>query len=156
MQFGVKQKLWSFAAFGIIATLVVGLVGYKSEQTLGDALTGVNIKMGELRNHMESDMMHDALRADVLSALRAGRAKDDAAQQQISADIKEHVGVFRERVDQNAKLPLSPEIEAAIEDVRPALNAYADAAAEMSALAFKDVDAAEAKMSYFLSAFKAL
>jgi len=156
MQFGVKEKLRAFAAFGIIATLTVGLVGYKSEQTLGDALSGVNIKMGALRNHMESDMMHDALRADVLSAMRAGHSKDAAAQKLVLGDIDEHVTAFHEHVEQNAKLPLSTEVKTAIEDMRPALNSYAGAAREITALAFQDVDAAEAKMPEFLSAFKAL
>ena len=146
MQFGVKEKLRAFAAFGIAATLVVGLVGYNSEQKLGDALTGVNIKMAALRNHMESDMMHDALRADVLSALRAAKSHDEAAHKQVVADIEEHIASFIDHVDQNAKAPLSDEIKAGVEDVRPALSAYADAAREITAAAFKDIDSAEAKM----------
>ncbi|MCC6706296.1 MAG: MCP four helix bundle domain-containing protein [Gammaproteobacteria bacterium] len=156
MQFGVKEKLRAFAAFGIVATLVVGLVGYNSEQKLGDALTGVNIKMAALRNHMESDMMHDALRADVLSALRAAKSHDEAAHKQVVADIEEHIASFIDHVDQNAKAPLSDEIKAGVEDVRPALSAYADAAREITAAAFKDIDSAEAKMPEFLAAFKEL
>jgi methyl-accepting chemotaxis protein len=156
MQFGVKEKLRAFAAFGIVATLIVGLFGYHSEHTLGDALTSVNVKMGALRNHMESDMMHDALRADVLAALRAGQMQDREAQQQVLADVDEHVESFRKHVDENAKLPLPATVKSAIEDVRPALASYADAAHEITNLAFKDAHAAEAKMPDFLAAFKTL
>ncbi|MBK8957079.1 MAG: PAS domain-containing protein [Proteobacteria bacterium] len=156
MQFGVKEKLRAFAAFGIVATLVVGLVGYHSEKQLGDALTGVNIKMGALRGHMESDMMHDALRADVLSALRAAQSRDEAGHKQVVADVEEHITSFRENIDHNATLPLSPEIKTAIEDVRPALDAYATAAREITTRAFQDASVAEAGMPRFLASFKEL
>ncbi len=156
MQLGVKQKLWAFAAFGMVATLIVGLVGYQSETKLGDALMSVNIKLGALRNHMESDMMHDALRADVLSALRAGHNHDEETHKQVLADIEQHIASFREHVDKNAALPLPSEIKKAIEELRPSLGSYADAAHEITGLAFKDIDAAEAKMPAFLAAFKVL
>ena len=156
MQFGVKQKLRAFAAFGIIATLVVGLVGYNSQRQLGDALTGVNLTLSALRNNMESDMMHDALRADVLSALRAAQNNDDETRKQVVVDIEEHVAAFKKHIDENAELPLSAEIKSAIEEVRPSLNSYAEGARSITQLAFSDINSAEAKMPEFLVAFKDL
>ena len=156
MQFGVKQKLRAFAAFGIIATLVVGLVAYNSQRQLGDALTGVNLTLSALRNNMESDMMHDALRADVLSALRAAQNNDDETRKQVVVDIEEHVAAFKKHIDENAELPLSAEIKSAIEEVRPSLNSYAEGARSITQLAFSDINSAEAKMPEFLVAFKDL
>jgi methyl-accepting chemotaxis protein len=40
-----------------------------------------------LRNHLEGDMMHDALRADVLNALLTAARKDAEGEKEVRADL---------------------------------------------------------------------
>ncbi|MGH6805624.1 MAG: methyl-accepting chemotaxis protein, partial [Ensifer adhaerens] len=44
-----------------------------------------------LRNHMQADMMHDALRADVLSAVLAQNPASGISFDDVKADLAEHI-----------------------------------------------------------------
>ena len=55
-------------------------------------------------------MMHDALRGDVLSGLRAGQDAGAEERAEVEAALNEHVEWFRERVADNQALDLSGEI----------------------------------------------
>ena len=156
MQFGVKQKLWAFAAFSIVATLVVGTVGYVGGARQTAALSQLNIKLGALRNHLEADMMHDALRADVLAALRAAANNDATARAEVTADLKAHIDKFETNIEKNSALPLPTEVKAAIAAIEPALKAYELAAQDITTLAFSDVAKAEVQMPKFLETFGVL
>ena len=156
MQFGVKQKLWAFAVFGIVATLLVGTVGYVGGARQTAALGDLNMKLGALRNHLEADMMHDALRADVLAALRAAANNDAEARAEVTADLADHIEKFTANIAKNNALPLPTDVKAALEAVEPALKGYEVAAKEITALAFSDVAKAETQMPKFLESFGVL
>ena len=109
-----------------------------------------------LRNQMEADMMHDALRADVLSALHAVTAKDAAAGEQTRKGLAGHTKHFRDMIAENQKLTLAPKAAAAIKEITLPLENYIAAAESEVALAFKDAAAAEAQLPAFVSAFSVL
>ena len=156
MQLGVRQKLWAFAIFGIVATLVVGSVGYVGGARQTTALGELNMKLGALRNHLEADMMHDALRADVLAALRAAANNDAEARAEVTADLADHIEKFTTNIERNGKLSLPAAVKAAIAAVEPALVAYEAAARDITAAAFSDLAKAEAQMPKFLESFGVL
>ena len=89
-----------------------------------------------LRNHMQADMMHDALRADVLASLHASNPSAGIEFDQVKADLAEHVASFRETIAENKALAQDPVTQKALADVEPPLLAYIDSATKM-------VDAAE-------------
>ena len=60
---------------------------------LGKALTENELSVNALRNHMEGDMMHDALRADVLAAFVV-QPGDGAAAEQVREDLRSTVSGF--------------------------------------------------------------
>lgn len=62
-----------------VALLALGGVGYNGQRGLLDAIAAQVISSDALRNHMQADMMHDALRGDVTAALLAASTKDDKA-----------------------------------------------------------------------------
>lgn len=153
MHFGVKQKLWAFATFGIVATLLVGTVGYIGQARQTVALAELNIKLGAMRNHLEADMMHDALRADVLAALRAADRNDARARAEVTIDLKDHLEKFQTNIAKNGALPLPTEVKVAIAAIVPLLKSYETAAQDITRLAFSDVAKAEAQMPKFLASF---
>src|SRR3546814_1846138 len=102
----------------IIAAM--GTVGYTVAQSLSGVLAQSTTTALALRNHLEADMMHDALRGDVLSALHAGPAAEAAVKDAVKADVSEHIENFRSRIAGNQELPLSSVISAALQSVAPA------------------------------------
>ena len=117
------------------------------------------VSSAALKNQMQADMMHDALRADVLAALLAGQkpeAERTEDAKRIVDDLKEHAGTFREGLAENEKLPLNDVLKRSIADSGDALNAYIQSAESIVSLALKDTVAAQAQYPEFARAFKML
>jgi hypothetical protein len=123
-----RSKLIALTSLAAVAGAVVGLVGYRSITSLAQTQSGILLVGNALRNQADADMMHDALRGDVLSAL-ASQSEDELTA--AGTDLGEHSKMFRESMAANDALPLSEDIKAAIADIRPSLNAYIDAAGEI-------------------------
>ena len=101
----IRQKMLACGAVSIAATLLVGGIGLWGQAQLSDALAANEINANALRNHMDGDMMHDALRADVLAAFLTAPGEATAATQ-VRDDLKEHSERFRKAMAENAALPL--------------------------------------------------
>jgi methyl-accepting chemotaxis protein len=152
----IRQKFFGFGGLMAVVALFIGAIGYWGISRQTAELSGVVTTSLALRNHLEGDMMHDALRADVLSAMRAAQQANKEDQAAVRADIADHAANFRERIAANDALPLSPEIKAAIVEVNPKLDSYIKSAEDMVALAEKDAAAAEAQYPAFLAVFEDL
>ncbi|TPW05897.1 MAG: methyl-accepting chemotaxis protein [bacterium] len=63
-----------------------------------------------MRNHMHADMMHDALRSDVVSVLLAAAEGQTDVMAQSRKDLSEHSTSFREAVRDNEELVTDPTI----------------------------------------------
>ena len=152
----IRRKFYAFGASMAAAALLIGAIGYWGISRQTAALDGVTVTSLALRNHLESDMMHDALRGDVLSALRAGHSGNAQESAQVGTDIVDHAQNFRDHLAANQKLVLSKPIVDALAAVGPKLDAYIQSAEDLVALAGKDVNAAEAQYGNFLGAFEGL
>jgi methyl-accepting chemotaxis protein len=113
-------------ACGPISALAAALlvsIGFWGQTRLASALDENQLSISALRNHLEGDMMHDALRADVLAAFYINPA-DSAAVEQLRNDLREHSEWFTRALNDNAKLPLNEATRQAISQSQPALKAY--------------------------------
>jgi len=115
----IKQKLWGFAFLSVAFSAAIAAAGYWGQQQIGAAMSDVMVNSAAQKNQMQADMMHDALRADVLAALLAGQKSEadrgeDA--KRITSDLREHAKIFRERLDANEKLPLDATIKKALSE----------------------------------------
>ena len=90
-----------------------------------------------VQTQVEADMLHDAIRGDVLEAFYAADA-DAAAQAAVRAQLTEHVAWFRRLVDTNRKQVTDPESAALVVGLLPELEAYANAAERTTSDAFAD------------------
>jgi len=149
----IRQKFVAFGGFIVAVAFALGAIGYWGVVRLTDEVGNVVVTSQALRNHLEGDMMHDALHADVLSALRAARAGNREDQARIRAAIAEHSRNFRDRIAANEKLVLNDDIAAALAGAGPKFDSYIKSAEDLVALAERDVDAAEAQYGGFLAAF---
>lgn len=117
----IRQRILASGAIGIVAVVLLGGVGFWGQLRLGKALSENELSVNALRNHMEGDMMHDALRADVLAAFVV-QPGDGAAAEQVRQDLQEHSQWFRKVVEQNQGLPLNDAIHQALVELRPDLK----------------------------------
>ena len=107
-----------------------------------------------LRNHLEGDMMHDALRGDVLNAFLLASEKKPA--DSVKADLDEHAEWFRKMMKENSALPLSPNIKSLLSEAEPALESYIASAESVVGLAFTNPAKAKKEMVAFNKAFDEL
>jgi methyl-accepting chemotaxis protein len=152
----IRKKFYGFGGLMAAVALMIGAIGYWGTARQATELDSVVDTSLALRNHLEGDMMHDALRADVLGALRAARDNNKEDLAAVKTDVAEHSQNFRERIAANKALALSEDVRAAISEVEPKLDSYISTAESMIALAEKDSPAAEAAYPPFLANFEDL
>jgi methyl-accepting chemotaxis protein len=152
----VSTKVLSVGLLGLLLACIIGLVSYVQIQKVEADLDQVVTSSHALRNHMFADMMHDALRSDVLASLHA-LTKSPEEMKQVQEDIKEHAAGFRQALAENKELILSAEITAALHKLDQPLADYIESAEKIiSSAANRNAEAAEAAMPSFGEKFSAL
>lgn len=154
--------------FSIVARLRVSnlltLCGFATLWTIGHfalSESADNLRASNLLTHsvmlaQESDMMHDALRADVLQARLAGPLAPTYQKDAVRADVKRHAETFRSNMADLGQLPLAANISNAVAEVVPLLDSYIGAATDMVGLAMTPEADAEAGMLDFTDKFRAV
>jgi methyl-accepting chemotaxis protein len=148
----INQKVLAASAAVFILGSASAGAGIWVALDLTQALRNAEVSSRVLRNHMQADMMHDALRSDVLSARLAG-AEGIA---EVKADLAEHVTSFKTAVAENRKLARDRASQAALKSVEAPLADYVAAAERMVRLAESDPAAAAAAMPDFKAKFSQL
>ena len=152
----IRVRLMLLIATGLLTALVMSLTGYLGNTRMGAAVEANEVSMTMLRNHMEADMMHDALRADVLSALLVGLGKSTSTKAEVSSSLKEHAEHFRQVLGDNLKLPLDDTLKASLEKIRPSLDTYVSTGERIVTLALDNPEAARSELETFNAAFSTL
>ena len=151
-----RQKLIksNFLIMGVTAILIA-VAGYAVWSVSSD-LRASTLSSQALRNHMSADMMHDALRGDVLDAIRVAENNTPQEVDAVKESLAEHVSLFKNAIDENKQLALPAETVAALATVEAPLGIYIDAAQKIVSLALSDRAAALAQYGDFLEKFTAL
>lgn len=153
----LKARLYLMVGGALLTLLMVGAMGVYN--TVEQAAYGkaANTVTEVLRAQMQADMMHDAIRGDVLSALRLASNGEVSADDRkaVDADLKEHIQSFEEQIkfvgDQNVA-----EVNTLLDGLRGDLKAYTDAAQEATNAAYGSKAAANAAWDRFEAKFKTL
>jgi methyl-accepting chemotaxis protein len=143
------------AAVMVLCTASAG-AGLWSTTRLDGALQDANVSAAVLRNHMEADMMHDALRADVLSSQLAGDASSGIAVDDVRKDLTAHTEIFRKAIADNDVLATDPASRAALAEIKAPLDVYITSANQMVDKAAGDRAGAIAAMPGFMKQFTTL
>jgi methyl-accepting chemotaxis protein len=139
----------------VLCTASAG-AGLWSTTRLDSALHESSVSASVLRNHMEADMMHDALRADVLSSQLADDSGSGIHIADVRKDIGQHTKIFREAVATANAQAVDPGSRAALAEVKAPLDTYISAAGHMIDLAATDRASAIAAMPDFMKQFTTL
>jgi methyl-accepting chemotaxis protein len=138
-------------------SVAIALTGLWNSQKASVVQDSLLLSSDTLVSHMSADLMHDALRGDVLSALSAIQYGDSIGTEEgIKADIAEHSKIFRDSISENSIRVLPTSISTKLQTVTPVLNNYIASAEKLVELAFKDREAAIKGYPTFLESFTAL
>jgi methyl-accepting chemotaxis protein len=160
----MSSNVWSDRPLGVKLSALVG-VGAVSLSVFAvitvQALQGTGATADELLASAEgtedvllADMMHDAVRGDVLQALVSGGQGPLYAGAQ--ADLAEHDEFFRTILAEVVADDLSPEVDAAVAEVTPAVEAYLATAQDIVSTAGVNPARANAAYPQFASDFAVL
>ena len=153
MRWTIRRKLLAFAAVSVFFLGVSVAVGVWADRDL-DKASDVERTLGlTLRDHMDVDMMQDALRGDVLLAMQAETPADRS---EAEAALQEHVEELHHALDSVASRELVPALTEQLHAFAPQARAFADHAAEMVQLAGRDRSAAHARLGAFRAEFRAI
>ena len=149
----IVARLLVMAIVGLLSVgLVVGFAIYSSsaQAEAGRAMARVSAGMSDEWN---ADMMHDAIRADVMSAMYA---TSDAQRQAYAVDdITDHAQTILEMFDA-AAAEAPDDLKARYAEVRPRLVVYADTAASLVATAGSDHAQAKSQLEGYLAIYSEL
>jgi len=153
MRWTVMSKMMVVSLMGVVGVLGVAGAAVRGLGGIGESLRMKSSSGNALRAALEGDMMHDALRGDVLTSLLASTDQEHTA---AIASSKEHAEWFRRSIKTIESEFLPPEAREAFQAVLPALEAYLIAADTICTMASRDVIAARARMGEFGAAFERL
>jgi hypothetical protein len=146
-------KLATLVAAGAVVLAVFAAIAVQALSATGERTDVLLATTAATGSALEADMMHDAVRGDVLSALLAGGGPDHRA---AAADLGDHAGTFREVLAAVAAAGLDPAVAAAVAEVTPQVEAYLASADRIVTLAATDPAGARAAYPQFVAAFGTL
>jgi methyl-accepting chemotaxis protein len=155
-RFTIRQRMLAWNVAAITFVVSVGAIGELAVGQLDDAMDAITANGSTIRQQMEADQAHDALRADVLDALLAGENADAAARDAARRDAAEHTVQFRKLMASIDTQVTDPIIRAAVDKVKPDADAYVKSVDGIVALALSDAAAARAAYPAFMDRFRAL
>ena len=152
----IKLRLFLLIGTSVLTVMIISLVNYLGNTRTEAAMLDSEVSMAALGNHLEADMMHDALRADVLSAMLFGLGRSDSTRDEVKVSLNEHAALFRKVVSDNLQLPLTDTIKAELSKIKPSLDAYISAGERIVGLAIDSPDRAQQELGTFSNAFTQL
>ncbi len=152
----IRNSLIVSAVASISVAVTAGGIGLAGMNIAASGVDRVHTLADAIRNHMQADMMHDALRGDVLFALRASAQGDADALASAAAAVQEHSDEFRTSVGKNEALSLSDGVASTLKALRPHLDDYIAGANDIVRLAGTDSSSASVQFAEFARKFEAL
>ncbi|WP_241659618.1 methyl-accepting chemotaxis protein [Sphingomonas glacialis] len=109
-----------------------------------------------LANHELADMMHDAVRSDILAILQAADPQSGLKRKDIQADFDDHVKELRKGIAADAAYRGSADVEAVTSQLAAPMETYANAAARIFTESENDPAAAKRDLPAFFVQFRIL
>ena len=156
MQLSLKHALAIFGLVGVAGATGVGLVGWLTSQKLTVKLEQATQAGDAMQAAALVDMMHDAIRSDVLQSVLSAQRSDLAGLKQAASDLDQHAGELTRQLEVVSKADLSPAVQADLRAVIPGTEAYIRVAKGLPPLLQADPQAATRALEDFELAFKQL
>src|SRR3712207_3560460 len=149
----LRVKLAALVVAGAVVLTVFAVLTVQALHGTGERTEELLATTHATGAALEADMMHDAVRGDVLQAMLAGAGPDHAA---AAADLAEHGETFRDSLAAVDADDLGGDVRAAVVEVGPVAEEYLATAERIVVLAGRDPVQARAALPEFAAAFAAL
>ena len=134
----IKAKITAVSAIAVCIIAFVAIDNFVTLKKLTGLATDTQTASLLLRQHLDGDMMHDAIRADVLKATLGLKTRNQKMIEEAKSDAVEHGARFMDNLHKNLALELPPEIHKLFADEEPSLQAYNEQAAQFIGAAIQD------------------
>lgn len=124
----IQGKFILVSVLSIITVLALAGVAKWSADNAKMQASTLRLISTVTQRHMEGDMMHDAIRADVLKAVFSAGKSDNEGIKQAAADLKEHYTNLKYNLSENQKEPLPQDIKSVFDGSFTALENYNNSA----------------------------
>jgi methyl-accepting chemotaxis protein len=152
----LRSQVLGLGLVGIFAAAVAGGAAFFSEARLVNSFEQ-SVSTGlALQKSQEADMMHDAIRGDVLLALLSAQTNQPEGIVEAQKDLVEHSETFTKALAEMQALPISSAAKASMASIDTVLKSYVASAKQSQALAATDAAAALAAYPEFQKAFEVL
>ena len=109
----LQHQILGLGLVGLLAAALVGGTGLRNATQLASAFDNA-INMGlALQKSQQADMMHDAIRGDVLLALLSAQTKDAGGLADAQKDLVEHSEAFNQAIKSMQAMDLTDEAKTA-------------------------------------------
>ena len=150
------QKVMGAAAGAALLCAATAGTGLWVALSLDSALTRSEHSAKILRLHMHADMMHDALRADVMGGIMSSDPALGVDLKAVRADLADHTKAFKDDISSSNDLAQDPAVKAALAEVGPPLATYIASAGDIVGTVDTDAAGARGKLPGFAKQFSAL
>jgi methyl-accepting chemotaxis protein len=147
-------KLAALVGVGAVSLSVFAVITVQALQGTGETADELLASAEGTEDVLLADMMHDAVRGDVLQALVSGG--QGALYAGAQADLAKHDGFFRSILAEVVADDLSPEVDAAVTEVTPEVEAYLATAQQIVTAAAVNPALANADYPQFAADFAVL
>ncbi|OYU70870.1 MAG: methyl-accepting chemotaxis protein [Alphaproteobacteria bacterium PA2] len=149
----IKSKV-AIAGVGLlILSAGLGGCGIWATSRLASELASSSRISALLRDHMQADMMHDAMRGDVLAALLSHDPRMGLNPAEVQTDASEHARIFEESIS-NALHHADADIIPILKTLDQPIKDYAEATQTMVALGSRNPEAAVVRLGEFNETFR--
>ena len=152
----LRSQILGLGLTGVLVSVLVGGVGLINSSRISNAFDESITTNLILSKSQSADMMHDAIRGDVLLSILHAQKSSDAGMAEAEKGFGEHAKEFQTNITEIAAMPVSDKVKAELNKSKPLINAYLQTGAAVQKLARSDVAQAEMEMGAFSKAYKEL
>ena len=155
-QLSLRVHLTLMVGIAILFCVGLGATGLLGSRSIASEVGELLNTQKMIRQQTEADMMHDAVRSDVLSALYRDKLGEKDKMPAIAKDLAEHAKHFRELMADNARRADKPELQQLYQQVIPMVERYLGSADVIVSHIASQPDKALATLPAFEQDFEAL
>lgn len=122
--YSVKAMLMALSLWVMLLLGCLGAIALIFTNDLFETIGEMQETTAAVRLQMDADMMHDAIRSDVLSAILAGRDGDFARIDEIATELGAHVSRLRGNVETNGVADLGEDVRRLSAETREVIDRY--------------------------------
>ena len=156
MNMSLRFRFRLLIAILCLVASTFGIAAFVLNRATQTRIAELEVTTTAIRQHMEGDMTHEALRGDVYAAMAAAQEPGAPRRDEVVRETQRHATEFRDMLEANLKLPLAKDRIAMLEKLRGPLNAYCDLCIATVAQAFADPVAARASLPQVEAAYQEL